>query len=246
MEWLFFLRSKPRVITKDIKSLKVLDKEIIKCSACPRLTSWRKEVAITKRAAYRNEDYWGKPVTGFGPSNSKLLIVGLAPGAHGANRTGRVFTGDSSGDWLYKALFKAGLAKIPTSTYANDGQELIDTRILCAVRCAPPDNKPSNEERDMCATWLQTELDLVLPTVKVFVVLGKFAFDALRKNLKECGHKIPTSTFSHGAEIKYQHDGVKYSILCSYHPSQQNTFTGKLTQPMLDSIFKKAATISQR
>ncbi len=229
-----------------IKSLAQLDGEIIKCRKCPRLVEWREEVAITKRKSYQDQKYWGKAVPGFGDLKPKILIVGLAPGAHGANRTGRIFTGDSSGDWLYGSLHRAGIAKIATSTSIDDGQKLQGARITCAVHCAPPDNKPSIEERDMCATWLQTELDLVLPTVKVFVVLGKFAFDALRKNLKKRGHKIPTSTFSHGAEIKYQHDGVKYSILCSYHPSQQNTFTGKLTQPMLDSIFKKAATISQR
>jgi uracil-DNA glycosylase len=218
MEWLFFLRSKPRVITKDIKSLKVLDKEIIKCSACPRLTSWRKEVAITKRAAYRNEDYWGKPVTGFGPSNSKLLIVGLAPGAHGANRTGRVFTGDSSGDWLYRSLHKNGLAKISTSLSSDDGQELFETRITCALRCAPP-------------------------TLRVFLPLGQIAWKATIDALLAIGEELPRKRpkFGHGASFNFLgRDGNTRLVIGSYHPSQQNTFTGKLTRSQLDSVVKKA------
>jgi len=227
------------------KSIAELDAAIIKCKKCPRLVSWREEVAITKRKSYQDQDYWGKAVPGFGAEKPKLLIVGLAPGAHGANRTGRIFTGDSSGDWLFGSLHRIGIAKISSSTTLNDGQKLKGARITCAVRCVPPDNKPNNEERDTCANWLQNELDLTLPTVRAFVVLGKFAFDALIKNLKARGHEIPKRTFGHGVEIKYEHQGVAYLIMCSYHPSQQNTFTGKLTEGMLDSALKKAGRFAQ-
>jgi uracil-DNA glycosylase family 4 len=165
--------------TARIKSIADLDNAVIKCTACPRLVSWRKEVSITKRKSYENEKYWGKPVPGFGPADAKLVIVGLAPGAHGANRTGRIFTGDSSGDWLYRALHKAGLAKIPTSTSIDDGQELFNTRIICAVRCAPPDNKPSNEEKATCAPFMKREIELLLATAETFLVLGNFAWTAL-------------------------------------------------------------------
>ena len=171
------------------------------------------------------------------------LIVGLAPGAHGANRTGRIFTGDSSGDWLYKALHKNGLATIPTSTSADDGQKLIDTRITCAVRCAPPDNKPSTEEKIECSDYLVNEIELLLPTARTFVALGSFAWSAIIKSLRALDHEIvsPTPKFGHGESFTFMgEDGVKRLVLGSYHPSQQNTFTGKLTEPMLNSIFKKA------
>lgn len=235
MEWLGALASNSR-----IKSLTLLDSAIIKCKKCPRLVEWREEVANTKRKSYQDQTYWGKAVPGFGDEAAKVLLIGLAPGAHGANRTGRIFTGDSSGDWLYESLYRVGVAKIPTSISKDDGQSLKGVRITCAVHCAPPDNKPSIEERDTCAPWLQNELQLVLSTVRSFVALGKFAYEALVKNLRELGHEIPKGTFGHGAEIKYELNGIKYLIICSYHPSQQNTFTGKLTKPMLDSVLKKA------
>ena len=225
------------------KKLELLDKAIVKCHQCPRLVDWREEVAVTKRKSYENEKYWGKPVPGFGPDNARIVIVGLAPGAHGANRTGRIFTGDSSGDWLYKALHKNGLASIPTSTSANDGQKLIDTRITCAVRCAPPDNKPSTEENIQCSDYLINEIELLLPTARTFVALGSFAWSAIIKSLRELDHQVPTPTpkFGHGESFTFMgDDGVKRLVLGSYHPSQQNTFTGKLTEPMLNSIFKKA------
>ena len=234
MEWL-------GTLANQIKNLPQLDLAISKCSKCPRLVQWREEIAQTKRKSYQNEKYWGRAVPGFGNNNPKLLIVGLAPGAHGANRTGRIFTGDSSGDWLYESLHRIGIAKLPTSTSKDDGQKLKGTRITCAVHCVPPDNKPSNEERDTCSNWLKIELDLVLPSVRAFVALGKFAFDSLIKNLKLQGHQIPKAKFAHGASIKYKHDGIDYLIVGSYHPSQQNTFTGKLTKSMLDSAIKKAA-----
>jgi uracil-DNA glycosylase family 4 len=199
---------------------------------------------MTKRKAYENEKYWGKPVTGFGSTKPKMLIVGLAPGAHGANRTGRIFTGDSSGDWLYGSLHRIGIAKIPTSTSRNDGQQLKDTRISMAVRCAPPENKPTTEERDACAPFFDSELQLILPTARSFVALGNFGWQVLIKSLKKQGHQIPSGKFGHGAKITYTHNGDTYLILGSYHPSQQNTFTGKLTKQMLDSVLKKGATFA--
>ena len=225
------------------KSLKLLDQKIVACRRCPRLVQWREEVAVVKRKSYENEKYWGKPVPGFGPDNARVIIVGLAPGAHGANRTGRIFTGDSSGDWLYKALHKNGLATIATSTSANDGQTLIDTRITCAVRCAPPDNKPSTEEKVECSDYLINEIELLMPTARVFLALGSFAWSATIKTLRAMNHQIstPTPKFGHGESFTYVGpDGIKRMVLGSYHPSQQNTFTGKLTEPMLNAVIKKA------
>ena len=221
------------------KKLELLDKAIVKCRQCPRLVEWREEVAATKRKAYQDEKYWGKPVPGFGPSDARIVILGLAPGAHGANRTGRVFTGDSSGDWLYRALHKAGLAKIATSTSANDGQELIDTRILCAVRCAPPDNKPTTEEKAICSDFFINEIQLLLPTARSFVALGKLAWDSIGTTLKDLGCEMPSPRpkFGHGEKFTFLGpDGVKRMVIGSYHPSQQSTFTGKLTDKMLDQI----------
>ena len=235
MEWLVRLST--------AKSLPLLDKEIVGCHKCPRLVQWREEVAVVKRKSYENEKYWGKPVPGFGPADARIVIVGLAPGAHGANRTGRIFTGDSSGDWLYKALHKNGLATIPISTSADDGQKLIDTRITCAVRCAPPDNKPSTEEKIECSGYLINEFELVMPTARTFVALGSFAWSAIIKSLRALDHQIstPTPKFGHGESFTWvAPDGIKRLVIGSYHPSQQNTFTGKLTEPMLNSVLKKA------
>jgi uracil-DNA glycosylase family 4 len=217
-----------------------LDSNIIGCNACPRLVAWRNEVAITKRKSYLDHDYWGKPVTGFGSEKPKLVIVGLAPGAHGANRTGRVFTGDSSGDWLFGSLHRIGLAKIATSVSADDGQKLKHTRITTAVRCAPPGNAPEVDERDRCAPWFKRELELVMPTARAFVGLGAFAWGVLFKALAELGHPVGRVKFTHGAEFRYRHEGVDYLLIASFHPSQQNTFTGKLTREMLDSVLEKA------
>ena len=235
MEW-------PDRLSK-VKSLPLLDKEIISCRKCPRLVQWREEVAVVKRKSYEDQTYWGKPVPGFGPSDARIVIVGLAPGAHGANRTGRIFTGDSSGDWLYKALHKAGLAAIPTSTSADDGQKLIDTRITCAVRCAPPDNKPSTEEKAECSDYLVNEFELLLPTARSFVALGSFAWSAIIKSLRALDYQIstPTPKFGHGESFTViGPDAIKRLVIGSYHPSQQNTFTGKLTEPMLNAVIKKA------
>ena len=231
MEWLGHL----------YKSIELLNQAIIKCRKCPRLVEWREEVAATKRKSYENEKYWGKAVPGFGSATPKMLIVGLAPGAHGANRTGRIFTGDSSGDWLYGSLHRIGIAKIATSTSREDGQVLKETRISMAVRCAPPENKPTTEERDTCAPYFENELQLIAPSVRSFVALGNFGWQVLIKSLKAQGHLIPTTKFGHGDTIKYSHNKIDYLIIGSYHPSQQNTFTGKLTKPMLDSVLKKGA-----
>jgi uracil-DNA glycosylase family 4 len=225
-------------------SIDVLDTNIIGCNACSRLVDWRNEVAITKRKSYIDHEYWGKPVTGFGSEKPRLVIVGLAPGAHGANRTGRVFTGDSSGDWLFGSLHRIGIAKIATSVSADDGQKLKHTRITTAVRCAPPGNAPEIVERDRCAPWFKRELELVMPTTRAFVGLGAFAWGVLVKTLTELGHPVGRVKFAHGAEFGYLHEGVEYLLTASYHPSQQNTFTGKLTREMLDLVLERAGKFS--
>lgn len=234
------------------RTLNILDKDLISCTACPRLVEWRQEVAITKRKAYIDQEYWGRPVPGFGVKNPRILVVGLAPGAHGANRTGRIFTGDSSGDWLYRSLHRNALAKLPTSTDKKDGQELFDTRITCVVHCAPPDNKPSTEERDNCLTWFTNELHLTYPTLRVIVALGAFAWNSVVRSIKSefevaeftdsKGSIERNPRFAHGAEFEWQSDdGNSRVLLGSYHPSQQNTFTGKLTEAMLDRVFARAS-----
>ena len=229
--------------SKKYLTIEALDKAIIGCTLCPRLVEWREEVAIVKRKSYAEEDYWGRPVPGFGDSKAEIVIVGLAPGAHGANRTGRIFTGDSSGDFLYSSLYRVGLAKIPTSENADDGQELYKTRILCAVRCAPPDNKPTVEEKAICAPFMAAEINLLMPTAKSFVALGNFAWTGLLTQLVIMGFDIPSPRpkFGHGVSFSTQcPDGKVVCVIGSYHPSQQNTFTGKLTPAMLDGIFKLA------
>ena len=198
-------------------------------------------MATTKRKSYEDEKYWGKPVPSFGSDKPKLMIVGLAPGAHGANRTGRIFTGDSSGDWLYGSLHRNGIAKIATSTSIKDGQELKDTRIACAVRCAPPDNKPSTEERHTCAPFLTNEFSLASKTTTAYLALGSFAWQATISTLRQLDHEIETTKFAHGAKVTFKDGGRKITIVGSYHPSQQNTFTGKLTKAMLDKVIKQAA-----
>jgi uracil-DNA glycosylase family 4 len=210
--------------------------EIIDCRKCPRLVAWREHVAQEKRAAYAAEDYWARPVPGFGDPDATLLILGLAPAAHGGNRTGRVFTGDRSGDWLYGALYRAGYANQPTSQHKNDGLVLKEAYISAVVRCAPPGNKPTPQERDTCLPYFQQEMRY-LTQVKVIVCLGKFAYDGLAQaaGLK----KRPA--FGHGVETLLP-DGRR--LVCSFHPSQQNTFTRKLTVPMFDAIFDRARQLS--
>ena len=216
-----------------------LDARSSVCRACPRLVAWREEVAETKRASYAQDVYWGRPVTGWGADKPRIVVTGLAPAAHGGNRTGRIFTGDRSGDWLYAALHRAGLATQATSTTARDGQQLIDTRITLGVRCAPPGNKPTTEERDACSPWLVKELSFLLPTTAVVVVLGGFAWTALLKALRTAGVVLPTPvpTFGHGVELTLDSGLV---LLGCYHVSQQNTFTGRLTEPMLDAVLLRA------
>jgi uracil-DNA glycosylase family 4 len=218
-----------------------LQKEVIACQRCPRLVAWRAQVAREKRAAYRNETYWGKPVAGFGDPAARLLIVGLAPGAHGANRTGRVFTGDRSGDWLYGALHRAGFANQPSSRNRADGLKLIGCYITSCVRCCPPDNRPTTEERDTCQPFLVRELSL-LGGVRVIVCLGGFAWDGLFRALGTFGElPRPLPRFGHGAEAAV----LGFHVLGCYHPSQQNTFTGRLTRDMLDVILVRARELGE-
>lgn len=218
-------------------SLARLNAELIDCRRCPRLVSWREDVAATKRASFRDWDYWGRPVPGFGDSSARLVIVGLAPAAHGANRTGRMFTGDRSGDWLYRALHRAGFANQPNSSDRSDGLELTDCYITAIVHCAPPDNKPTTEERDECARWLHAELELLLPQAQVIVTLGQMAYAQV---LRWFGPVVPKPRprFGHGVEIDLGIDAP--TVIASYHPSQQNTFTGRLTEDMLDDVFVRA------
>jgi uracil-DNA glycosylase family 4 len=221
------------------------------CRACPRLVAWREQVAESKRRSFVDEPYWGRPVGGFGAERPRLLIFGLAPAAHGGNRTGRVFTGDRSGDWLFGALHRAGLAALPSSERADDGQQLMHTRIVAAVRCAPPSNKPTPEERDTCAPWLHREVELVAGTVRVAVALGGFAWQSLFDTLDAVGYQLPPRRprFGHGVEaVVSPPAGVpnapdEVTLLACYHPSQQNTFTGKLTEPMIDAVFSRAADL---
>jgi len=214
------------------------------CRACPRLVVWREGVADERRAAFRSEVYWGRPVPSWGAADARVVIVGLAPAAHGGNRTGRIFTGDRSGDWLFAALHRVGLATQPTSVHAGDGQELIATRVVAAVRCAPPANKPTPEERDTCRPWLERDLELVRETVRAFVVLGLFGWQTLWPALHAAGYQVPArrATFGHGVEVALGGDGPV--VIGCYHPSQQNTFTGKLTAEMTDAVLMRAARLA--
>ena len=213
-------------------SLARVDAEVAECRLCPRLVEWRERVATEKRAAYREQDYWGRPIPGFGDPLARVLVVGLAPAAHGGNRTGRIFTGDRSGDWLFAALHATGFANQPTSQHRDDGLRLTGAYIAAAVRCAPPDNRPAPEERANCLPYLRRELAL-LEQVRVIVALGGFAANVVAELLAV----RPRPRFGHGAEAPLP--GGR-TLLCSYHPSQQNTFTGRLTMPMLEGVFIRA------
>jgi uracil-DNA glycosylase family 4 len=212
------------------------------CRACPRLVAWREDVAAVRRKSFRDEPYWGRPIAGWGDSAPGILIVGLAPAAHGGNRTGRIFTGDRSGDFLFAALYRTGLAAQPTSVRAGDGQRLIGARMAAAVRCAPPENKPTPGERDNCAPWLEAELRMIAPSLRVIVVLGGFAWQALWPVLARTGYTVPRRPpFTHGAEvIAGSAEGPNLVVLGCYHPSQQNTFTGRVTPAMFDAVFSRA------
>ena len=226
-------------------SLPLLGSAISVCTACPRLVAWREGVAVEKRASFADQPYWGRPIAGWGSETPRVLIVGLAPAAHGGNRTGRIFTGDRSGDWLFASLYRVGLAVQPTSEHAGDGQRLIDTRMVAAVRCAPPDNKPTTVERDTCAPWIEAEIALVAPYVRAVVALGSFGWDAVLRAFKAAGYPVPRPKprFGHAARATLlAPDGREVALLGSYHPSQQNTFTGKLTEEMLDAVLREAAS----
>jgi uracil-DNA glycosylase family 4 len=217
-------------------ALRSLDAEIVACRACPRLVAWREEVARTRVARFATETYWGRPIPGFGDADARILVLGLAPAAHGGNRTGRVFTGDRSGDVLYAALHRAGLARIATSTSRDDGQALTGCRVTAAVRCAPPGNHPTTRERDTCAPYLVREV-AALADLRVTVALGAFAWDAALRTLAALGSPSrPRPRFGHGAEARV---GPVLLLGC-YHPSQQNTFTGRLTPAMVDDVLARA------
>jgi uracil-DNA glycosylase family 4 len=215
-------------------SLDTLNANLITCHRCPRLVAWREEVAQTKRKAYENETYWGKPVPGFGDPLAKIMIVGLAPGAHGSNRTGRMFTGDASGDFLYPALHREGFANQPTAKYLGDGLQLNDVFITAICRCVPPKNRPHVAEITNCLPWMAAEIDQ-LPDLQGFVALGRIAFDGIQRLYKLQGFEIPKIEFGHN-EYYELGSGLPW-LLASYHPSQQNTLTGRLTEEMFDTIW---------
>jgi uracil-DNA glycosylase family 4 len=231
-------------VATDRAALAALDAEITGCFRCPRLVAWREAVAVEKVKRFRDEPYWGRPLPGFGDPDARIIIVGLAPAAHGGNRTGRVFTGDASGDFLWAALHRAGLADRALSRRADDGLTLTDVRIAAAVRCAPPANKPTIEERDTCAPFLARELGL-LRGMRIIVALGAFGWDATLRVLAEAGHRPASGrrpAFGHLAEAPVG----PYTLLGSYHPSQQNTFTGRLTAPMFDAVLERAKMLAAK
>jgi uracil-DNA glycosylase family 4 len=217
--------------------LEELNQDIITCHKCPRLVAWREEVARVKRKAYRDQAYWGRPVPGFGDPQARILVVGLAPGAHGSNRTGRNFTGDASGGFLYPALYRAGFANQPTAVSRNDGLRLSDVYLAASARCVPPDNKPTLEELNNCQPYLERDLEILKP--KVIVCLGRVAFERI---LKIYSIRDRSLKFAHGAHYRLNTDSLIIApwLLCSYHPSQQNTLTGRLTIKMFDEIWTKA------
>jgi uracil-DNA glycosylase family 4 len=231
-----------RTVAKRTRDLENLDAVISVCRACPRLVTWREDVALAKRRSFAGEPYWGRPIPGFGAAQPSILVLGLAPAANGANRTGRVFTGDRSGDFLFAAMHRAGLASSPDSVDAADGLSLNDTRVIASVRCAPPDNAPTPAERATCAPWLDAEWRLLAPSVRVIVVLGGFGWRAALDMLRIAGVAVPKPMpkFGHLATVAI---GPVTLIGC-YHPSQQNTFTGRLTPAMLDEVFAEAKRIA--
>jgi len=220
-----------------VDALADLNGRLVACRRCPRLVGWREQVAGQRRAAFAAEEYWGRPVPGFGDREARLLVVGLAPAAHGANRTGRMFTGDRSGDWLYRALYRAGFADRPESRHRGDGLRLLDAYITAPVRCPPPGNRPTGEEKAACRPWLQEEYGL-LPRVEVIVCLGAVAYEEVWRLLAWAGGALPRPrpAFAHGLAVETGGP----TVLCSFHPSQQNTFTGRLTEGMLDEVFAAA------
>jgi uracil-DNA glycosylase family 4 len=232
----------------DAAGLRELAALVVRCRACPRLVAWREVVGVEKRAAFRDQEYWARPVPGFGDPAARILVVGLAPAAHGANRTGRMFTGDRSGDFLVAGLHRAGLATQPTSTALGDGLELRGVRMSAPVKRAPPDNRPTPEERRRCAPWLLRELHLLGPSVRVLLALGGFGWQALLDTLTDLGWSVPRPrpAFGHGAEVSLlDPDGRAVTLLGCFHVSQQNTFTGRLTPAMLDDILARAVALAR-
>jgi uracil-DNA glycosylase family 4 len=234
--------------------LEDLQREVVDCRRCPRLVTWREQAARERKAAFAEQEYWGRPLPGFGDPQARVLVLGLAPAAHGANRTGRMFTGDRSGDFLYAAMWRAGLASQPSSTARDDGLRLRDAWVTAAVRCAPPANKPTPDERDACLPWSVRELKL-LPRVSVILCLGAFAWDAALRlstavisssaadpsaTAPQAAMPRPRPRFAHGAEYR----DARYTLLGCYHPSQQNTFTGRLTAPMIDAVLARARDLT--
>ena len=232
-------------MTTQADAIDAIQRRVIACRRCPELVAYRESVAREKRRAYREHDYWGKPVPAFGDPLARVVLVGLAPGAHGSNRTGRMFTGDASGEWLYRALHRAGFANQAHQSDRNDGMRLRDTLITAAVRCAPPGNKPTPDERAACLPYLEAEL-AALRGVRVIVTLGKIADDTVHRIVKTAGsYRSPRAAFKHGAETQIALPGSPdATILASYHPSRQNTNTGVLTEAMLDAIFARARELS--
>lgn len=224
-----------------MERLEVIAREVAACRACPRLVEWRETIGREKRRAYREWDYWARGVPGFGDPAARLLVLGLAPAAHGANRTGRVFTGDRSGDWLFAALHRAGFASQPTSQSREDGLSLRDAFVTAAVKCAPPANKPAPDERDRCHPFLLRELE-ALTELRAVVCLGKFGWDQGVRTLRAAGYPVPAPApaFGHAAVARV---GERMTLIGSYHPSQQNTFTGRLTEAMLDEVFALARRV---
>ena len=223
-------------------SLDAIRDDVIVCRRCPRLVEWRERVATERTARFAHETYWGRPIAGWGDERPRILIVGLAPAAHGGNRTGRIFTGDRSGDFLFASLFRTGFASQPTSVAADDGLELRDAYVAAVNRCAPPGNRPTPQERDECLPFLVRELT-ALDRLRVIVPLGSFAWDGAMRAILAGGHPVPRPRprFGHGSEAEHG----PYRLLGSFHPSQQNTFTGRLTEPMLDGIFERARTLAR-
>jgi uracil-DNA glycosylase family 4 len=225
-------------------TLAELEAEVVACRRCPRLVAWREQVAHERRASFAHEEYWGRPVPGFGDPAARVLVFGLAPAAHGGNRTGRVFTGDRSGDWLFAAMHRAGFANQPASTGRDDGLELHDAWIAAAVRCAPPANRPTPQERDTCLPWSVAELEL-LPRIRVVVCLGGFAWDAALRLRAAAGLVNPRPRPRFGHDVLFD-PGDALPLLGCFHPSQQNTFTGRLTEGMMEAVFERAREVVER
>lgn len=225
----------------DHEALASIHDEVVVCRLCPRLVEWRERVAGERRAAFADQEYWGRPLPGFGDPAARVLVVGLAPAAHGGNRTGRIFTGDRSGDWLFASLHRTGYANQPTSVARGDGLRLEGLYVTAAVRCAPPANRPTPEERDTCLPYLAREME-ALDRADVVVALGAFAWDAALRALATTGAELPRPRprFGHGAEARLG----RWTLVGSFHPSQQNTFTGRLTEEMLDDVFRRARTLT--